>query len=1191
MYLSKLELHGFKSFADRTVVDFAPGVTCVVGPNGCGKSNIVDAVRWVIGEQRARILRSDKMDNVIFNGTSKRRALGMSEVMLTIENTRGILPIEYSEVTIGRRLFRSGESEYLLNGVQCRLKDITDLFMDTGMGAGAYSVIELKMIEELLSENAQDRRHLFEEAAGITKYKVRRGQTLRKLKTTQVDLDRVRDLTDELNKRVKSLERQARKTARYKEYESELRNLEISLATLEHFSLAQGISASSKARAAAEQDADVTGGRVSAEEAAHEALQKEYVDREKRVSEGQTKLSRHIDRLRAAESDLRVGTERLAVIARDLTRLAEEEKTNATRRDLLLRVLERSRLDLESAQPAATTAEAALTDARRIRDEAQNTQQKHQTKLQGLRQEERNAMAERAARERHVDRLSTRIEVIESEMEERRAARESLGAGTDDIQDRLQVARAEANAARNALLAAQKEVDHRLAARTDAEHQLHKAREASRDAERAFDAATAEAGLLRGLVESFDDLGESVRFLAHETDWTNSDLVTVADVMGCDNEWKTAVDTALGEFAGCIVVASERELDAAVSKLRREGKGQASFIVLERLDNLPVENPGPDRRSAPEGTGATPLVDLVRVSENRYEVLARALFHQTWAVDSIDGIHAREGTRVVARTGEWTGSAGIVHAGSQREQATVASSRVGRREQLARLEKEVARLEAAADKARKGVQEIEADLQSIDVGAARRSLEAARAEHAAADKALSRAEYETETAGRRRDEINERLATLEKQRDATITEKAGVAESLTQVSVQVAHLQKRRADAEASFAEIEEASREAFDFFNEANITAVQTRNRLDNLKRDLKRNEDDLNELAQREKERAEAIVKLTQQQAETQERCRELEKDLEKLLAARSAMETEVSAAKDALMESRVKISDVEATLRGLRRDREAALKVVSSHEVRLAELHTRREDLCRTVLEDFNLDLEDEDSWEHEVPDDFDRTAARERVQELKAEIRSMGPVNALALESFEEEKERLTFLTGQLEDLEGAEETLLKTIGEINTTASERFNATFGAVQENFRRLFADLFGEGASADVVLADPNDPLESEIEIFAKPRGKKPSVLAQLSGGEKTLTAIALLFSIYLVKPSPFCILDEVDAPLDDTNVGRFMQLIRTFSDSTQFILVTHNKRTMEAADRMYGITMREQGVSRLVGVTFEDGLDMVA
>lgn len=1194
MYLSKLELHGFKSFADRTVVDFAPGVTCVVGPNGCGKSNIVDAVRWVIGEQRARILRSDKMDNVIFNGTSKRRALGMSEVMLTIENTRGILPTEYSEVTIGRRLFRSGESEYLLNGVQCRLKDITDLFMDTGMGAGAYSVIELKMIEELLSDNAQDRRNLFEEAAGITKYKIRRGQTLRKLKNTQVDLDRVRDLTDELEKRVKSLERQARKTARYKEFESELRELELTLATLEFLSLASGISESTAARATAEQEAASLGTRVSAQEAAHEALQKEYVDREKLVSEGQTRLSRHIDRLRAAESDLRVSTERLTVIARDLTRLAEEEKTNATRRDLLVRVLERSKQDLESAQPAASTAETALTDARRIRDEAQNTQQKHQAKLQSLRQEERNALAERAARERHVDRLETRIEVIAAEMEERRETRQALGAGSNDMQSHLSAARSAANAARKAVVAAQEEVDRKVAEQSGADEILRASREEARSAERAYDAAAAEVGLLRGLVESFDDLGETVRFLAEDTDWTDGDLVTVADVMGCDAAWKAAVDTALGDLASCIVVAGERELEAAVAKLRRDGKGQASFIVLERLT---THDRSPDHEqpaSPPAGAGldgAAPLLDVVRTSEPRYEALAAALFHDTWVVDSIDGVRAPAGARIVARTGEWTGGSGIVHAGSRREEVSVAASRMGRREQLARLEKDVSRLEAAAAQAQQRVREAEATLETLDVGAARRELDAARVDHTAADKALSRAEYESETAGRRRDEIDERLRALEEQRTATITEKEGIAASLKQVSLQVADIQKRRADAEESFGKIEEASREAFDFFNEANIAAVQTRNRLDNLKRDIQRTEDDLNELDRREKERAETIVTLTGQQSETQNRCAALEKDLETLLAGRSAIEKQVSAAKDELMESRVKISDIEAALRGLRRDREAALGLVSRHEVRLAELETRREDLCRTAMEDFEVDLEDEDSWEHEVPEDFDRTAARTRVHELKGKIRHMGPVNALALESFEEEKERLTFLTEQLADLEGAEETLLKTIGEINTTASERFNNTFGAIQENFSRLFADLFGEGASADVVLADPNDPLESEIEIFAKPRGKKPSVLAQLSGGEKTLTAIALLFSIYLVKPSPFCILDEVDAPLDDANVGRFMQLIRSFSDSTQFILVTHNKRTMEAADRMYGITMREQGVSRLVGVTFEDGLDMVA
>jgi len=401
------------------------------------------------------------------------------------------------------------------------------------------------------------------------------------------------------------------------------------------------------------------------------------------------------------------------------------------------------------------------------------------------------------------------------------------------------------------------------------------------------------------------------------------------------------------------------------------------------------------------------------------------------------------------------------------------------------------------------------------------------------------------------------------------------------LTLQEADMQQKRTDAEEAFAGIEEASRKAFSLFNEANITAVQARNRMDNLKRELTRVRADLETLTRRAEERKGATEQLLKQRQELQTRCNELQETIQERQKGRLELDEAVSAAKERLMETKVEISELEARLRELRRERESAMRGESDRAVRRAELETRLEDLLASFDEDHELDLK---TLIWEIPEDFDRKEARSEVQDLKNKIRHLGPVNALALESFEEEKERLTFMNEQLEDLISAESTLMTTIDEINTTARQRFDETFNAIRENFRKLFEDLFGEGASADIELQDDHDPLESDVNIYAKPRGKKPSVLSQLSGGEKTLTAIALLFAIYLVKPSPFCILDEVDAPLDDANVDRFMHLIRTFSDSTQFILVTHNKRTMEAADRMYGITMAEQGVSKLVGVKFE-------
>ena len=1172
MYLSKLELHGFKSFADRTVVDFSDGVTVVVGPNGCGKSNIVDAVRWVIGEQRARILRSDKMDSVIFNGTSKRRALGMSEVMLTIENTRGILPTEYSEVTIGRRLFRSGESEYLLNGVNCRLKDITDLFMDTGMGAGAYSVIELKMIEEILSENADDRRHLFEEAAGITKYKIRRGQTLRKLKSTQVDLNRVRDLTEELDKRVRSLERQAQKAARFKKYEERLHDLELSLGVLEFRHLSKEIELVRKDIGELSNTAASFTAKLAAEEAAHETLRTEHINREKGVVEAQTKLSDHMDALRAAESDLRVATERLSTISRDLTRLDEETKSAVGQRESLEADLIRYETEYNDLVPAAEKAEAELTDAKRIRDEAQTTQQKHQVKLHNLRLQERQVSSEKAEKQRQIDRLSSRIDITAADLEETRAALEQHDASSGDMQSVLDEAVAALETAREKTTAARSALDGLEATKLDLEKRLQAHQAEVRQAERAHDSAESEVQLLEGLLASYEDLAESVQYLANTPGWSDADLLTLSDVIRCEDDVAGAVQAAMGDLASCIVVGTEEEAARAVANLRRDEKGRATFLILDRLR-------APAMPDAPNGS--TSLASLVTPIDLTYQTLIDLVFGSTFLVDSLEGVDPSAGGRLITASGEWKDDHGYLHAGSGSAASAGQGSRMGRREQLERAREELvatAKSLAAAEATR---QALSRELEALSLSDAKTAVREAEAERLEAERAHSRASAAADMAGGRKNELLARVASQEETLSMARTQLTEADASIKSLTVQVADLQQKRADAEEAFAGIEEASRKAYSLFNEANIAAVQTRNRLDNLKRELTRVKSDIETLDRRAEERRNAIASLNDQQKELGTRCESLQALIKDKQEGRLALDSAVNDAKEQLMETKVAISELEARLREIRRERESAMRGENDRAIRRAELETRLEDLVESFKEDHELDIT---ILKVDIPEDFDRKEARTEVQDLKNKIRHLGPVNALALESFEEERERLDFMKEQLADLEQAEATLMTTIDEINTTAQQRFDQTFGAIRDNFRKLFEELFGDGASADIELADGGDPLESDIHIFAKPRGKKPSVLSQLSGGEKTLTAIALLFAIYLVKPSPFCILDEVDAPLDDANVDRFMHLIRTFSDSTQFILVTHNKRTMEAADRMYGITMAEQGVSKLVGVKFE-------
>ncbi|RMH51632.1 MAG: chromosome segregation protein SMC, partial [Bacteroidetes bacterium] len=448
MYLSKLELHGFKSFADRTVLHFAPGTTAVVGPNGCGKSNIVDAVRWVIGEQRARVLRSEKMENVIFNGTARRRPLGMAEVQLTIENTRGVLPTEYTEVTIGRRLFRSGESEYLLNGAPCRLKDITDLFMDTGMGAGAYSVIELKMIDEILSENAQDQRRLFEEAAGITRYKLRRRQTLAKLDSTQADLTRLRDLTDEIGKQVRSLKRQADKAARYQEYRTRLRQLELALAQLEYDRLTRRQETLHAEIATLRQQNDTETSRLDEAETRLAALTRELGEREQALAAAQAHLQTHLDALRALEAERQLWQERMETALRERDRTRREAEQDAERRTHLEATLDRLSREIAGAEPEMTAAEEALDAARATRDRLQAAADALRERLLTLRQQVQAAEDARAERRRALDRLTSRLDLQTQErarLREEQASLQQQAAALDErvaaAAERLETAR------------------------------------------------------------------------------------------------------------------------------------------------------------------------------------------------------------------------------------------------------------------------------------------------------------------------------------------------------------------------------------------------------------------------------------------------------------------------------------------------------------------------------------------------------------------------------------------------------------------------------------------------------------------------------------------------------------------------------------------------------------------------------
>ena len=1180
MYLSRLELHGFKSFAQKTAVSFSPGVTAIVGPNGCGKSNVIDAVRWVLGEQRARLLRSESMSGVIFNGAAEKRALGMAEVSLTVENNKGVLPTEYAEVTVTRRLYRNGDSDYLLNGTVVRLRDVLDLFMDTGMGAGAYSVIELKMVEDILSENADDRRRLFEEAAGVTKYKRRRAQALRRLDATRADLTRLDDILEEVEKQVRSLSRQAQKAARHERLAGRLRRVELALAAHDVARLQTERDALDATTRDQRTEAERFGAQIATGEADLEADRAALVGREGEMADRARALQAHAEAVQRLESEARVAAERRDAAGRALDRIARERDADAERARDLERERDQAAERIEVARAGAEQAQAALDAATSARTEATDRAAAAQQALQSARAAA--AEAGRALRDAESarDRAADRRAFLEADRERAESARAALASPPEDDATPPAAPPDEVGDAEAALTEANATLAERQEARDAARAAYETAGAALQAAQLARDTARAEADLLRAFVASGEGSGGAVAFLRAQAGWT---APTVADVVGADEADRLALDAALGPYADAFVVGTAREADAAIRALRDADEGRATFFVLDRLAP-------PVRAKAPAGAGR--LLDRVRAAEDRFEPLLAALLGDVFVVDALGDARAPRAGRLVTRDGGWADGR-AVHGGSPTPSA--GAGRFGLRERQDRADdaldaagRELERAQQHAETARAGRDQAEAERADAERAreAARSALDAAREVRARAQAAVAAREAEARAREAEADRLAQRVQEIADaldnlpappDLDAAVADAVGGAETADAA----------RAEAETTAAEANQTRATAEAAWSDARLALARAQSLLDAARADRDRAQRALEEVAARQTARDAEAERLNETLTETDaddggrgERLDALRRETDALGAASAEAET-------AVLQARAQIADGERALREVRAGRERVTTALAEAERRLVEIATRQETTLERLADEHGTDLgEAADQLDRlQAEEAFDAAKARAEVPALREKIRALGAVNALALESYEEEQDRLETLTAQRADLASAEASLLETIREINETARRRFDETFGAVREAFQTIFADLFGGDATADVRL-DGDDPLEAPVAITARPRGKRPVSLAQLSGGEKTLTATALLFAIYLVKPSPFCILDEVDAPLDDANVGRFMRLIRSFADSTQFILVTHNKLTMEAADRMYGVTMPTPGVSRLVGVRFDGG-----
>jgi len=1234
MYLKTLEIHGFKSFADKTVFEFAQGVTGIVGPNGCGKSNVVDAIRWVLGETSAKALRGGEMADVIFNGTEKRKPLGMAEVTLTMADCEGPLKVDFNEVAITRRVFRDGRSEYRINNTLCRLKDIHDMLMDTGIGRTAYSIMAQGQIDQILSSKPEERRAVFEEAAGITKFKREKKEALRKLEYTEANLLRVSDVLAEQDRRMNSLKRQVAKARRYQALAADTRVLDTHLGHRKFVELtAERDELNVSIRGLEVRDTELEMQLPAKEEAVAEAraaariFESELAELRHRLNENRNALNSATgrmafnderraeleSRIRQNHEDIESTREKLAKqefdfiaanealdqlsrrIAEQEIQLAEQENRTRSTRD------ERERI------------EAAL---RETRGEANRTQ----TIIASMQAKIESALAQLEGNRERSRQLADEEQRLTLELEESRAAQmnisrevEETGSMLGELEEAFQFAertyqhtRGDLDAARTAAVASNKELAQR-SARLDAVRQL----------------VESGAGFEKGTQNVLKGLGQP-------DDFKPGIHGVLASFIEAENSCARAIEAALGGNLQAVLVQDQVIAEAIIQRLTEQKLGLAAVLPESFVGHAG----GTQVETKPEGSIAWAL-DRVK-SDKRVSAVIEKLLEKVLIVpDLATGLRLRTslpGVTFATLSGEILGGEGTIRGGIAAEGST---SVLERQNEVRALDSEVAQLTIADETARNRVTELEARLEQLreEVEVSRERLQRQKVDLSTLQGQLSLATREVENFDTKIENVRWERGELENRERAAAEGREHLESELASARDRLEALENesRRLQSES-----DSAVRREQDITEELNglrtELAVERRAKqsAEEQQKPMEARLSELREIAIRREteissfdQRIEAAIGENSRLAEECETHRCEVEDLQVEIESRASGRAE-------LMET---IEVAENALAELRREHSRVNEQKGREEIAATKLDLRLESLTTTILERHQIDLskfepdahalltsiasqkalqarggrqtivgsedagEDPDEMPTVVVDGTGKDDALEIpgemtgepdwdfvesiVSDIKRRLDAMGPVNLDAIEEFEELEERYNFLKGQHDDLVTSKAELLEVIERINLETQRLFSETFAQVKINFREMFKELFGEKGEADLMLLNEADPLESGIEVIAKPPGKKLQSITLLSGGERSMTAVALLFSIYMIKPSPFCVLDELDAPLDESNINRFVKVLDRFIDRSQFIIVTHSKRTMARADVMYGVTMEEFGVSKPVGM----------
>lgn len=1170
--LKSLEIKGFKSFADKTHVILDNPITGIVGPNGCGKSNIVDAIRWVIGEHKIKALRSDNLEDLIFNGSRTRNASGMAEVSLTFENTRNLLPTEFTTVTITRKFYKNGESEYRLNDVTCRLKDIHNLFLDTGVSNDSYAIIELGMVDDIIKDKDGSRRRMLEQAAGISIYKTRKKEAKQKLDATEQDISRIEDLLFEIGNNLRTLESQARKAERYFAVKKEYKEVSIELAkaSLEHFN-EQYKTLNDQHDAETDKRTELEA-IVATEEAAVEQQKVQLIAKEQELNGLQKRFNELVNRIRQLESEKKLAAQRLEHLEERKRSLGEFLAGAGDRSTQLEESISFAETQVGDEQGALADLKDELEKLRAASAAQRAAYDESRQQLEKLRQDylqrqrgQFEAEKKVAVADTSVLNLQRSIQQVQQEMAQRTSQISQLTTERTDTEDSLRDKQDEL----------QDLVDKHEAVKAkilQSQEQVEALRAHLVEENRKLDSKRNEHDLLKSLVESLEGYPDSIKFLKKNKEWDNS-APLLSDVFVVKNEYRTALENVLDSYLNYYIVANPAEAAKAVGLLDSNKKGKANFFIL---DHIGAYNNGAG--TAPGG--AVSALDVVTVDE-QYAALAKRLLGHVFITDTgndISGVSLQEGQVLVSKTGRMVRGKYTLGGGSV---GLFEGNKIGRAKNLERLAKEIEELTQITGDLKQQIADTQTQITGFNQELNDKAIEQARRDVNTLQNQVLNLGHRIENFEHLNQGGTKRLEDLQEQLDATHESIQDSRDALESITTELQGLQANTAAAEEAFKVVEQAYNQVTQQFNNQNLSVARQQSKVDNLKQEMQFRVNQLEELKRQITTNTEQLQQVTGQLDETSEALTSGDSELYDLLTRKETEERELNEKDRAYYEMRNNIGAQESNLNQKRREKENCDTLLNGIKEKLGTMKLQVAGMSERLSIEFKVNLDEVLNQPRTGESTIeDLTADTEK---LKKRLENMGEINPTAIEAFGEMKVRHDFITEQRDDLVNARQSLLATIEEVETTANTKFRDTFNLVRENFIEVFKALFTAEDNCDLRLTDPDNVAESGIEIYAQPKGKKPSTLTQLSGGEKTLTSTAFLFAIYLIKPAPFCILDEVDAPLDDANVGKFTQMIRKFSDNSQFIIVTHNKQTMAAVDVIYGVTMQEPGVSKLVPVDF--------